>query len=424
MKILDLAFKDLLRNFRNAFGLVMMVVAPLLISGLLYLAFGNMGGEEGLQIPVTRVQVANLDQPVGGAEGASVGQMLVDALTQEGMARFLQVTETDEATARASVGQEGADVALIIPAQLTERAYAGEEAAITLIKGDGSSIGTSVLEGIVNSFVDGLAGAKVTTDVITEQFAQRGLAMPAGVTQQASQQYAQWSQSLGDTMQSGEPSTIQVVAPAPAESAEPEQDLGAQIMASVVAGMMIFFVFFTGASTAESIIKEQEEGTLARLFTTPTSQSVILGGKFVAIFLTLIVQVIVLLISSRLLFGIWWGTAGALLLMSVSMIVAAAGLGVFVMSFIQNTRQSGPVLGGVLTITGMLGGLMTTGIQNLPAAYATVNLFTPQGWALRGWQFVLAGESAGAVLGTALVTLAWGVILFAVGVMLMRKRFA
>ena len=37
MKILDIAFKDLLRSFRSAFGLVMMFVAPLLITGLIYL---------------------------------------------------------------------------------------------------------------------------------------------------------------------------------------------------------------------------------------------------------------------------------------------------------------------------------------------------------------------------------------------------
>ncbi|NLG49573.1 MAG: ABC transporter permease [Chloroflexi bacterium] len=419
MKTLDLAFKDLSRNLRNAFGVVMMVVAPLLISGLLYLAFGNVGGEKGLQIPVTRVQIANLDQTAAG-----VGQTLVSALSQEGMAQFFEVTEADEAAARAAVEQGDADIALIIPAQLTERAYAAEQAAITILKSDDAAIGASILEGVANSFLDGLAGAKVTADVIAEQYAQRGVAMPAELIGQASQQYAQWSQSLGATMQDGELDAIQMVSPKPAESTAPDQNVGKIIMANVVAGMMIFFVFFTGASTAESIIKEQEEGTLARLFTTPTPQATILGGKFVAVFFTLIVQVVILLISARLLFDIWWGELVPLVLVSISMIVAAAGFGVFVMSFVQNTRQSGPVMGGVLTITGMVGGLMTTGIQNIPEIFDIVNLFTPQGWALRGWQMVLAGESVGAVLGTVLVTLAWGLVLFAVGVTLMRKRFA
>ena len=40
MKILDIAFKDLTRSFRSAFAVGMMFVAPLLITGLIYFAFG------------------------------------------------------------------------------------------------------------------------------------------------------------------------------------------------------------------------------------------------------------------------------------------------------------------------------------------------------------------------------------------------
>ena len=48
-------------------------------------------------------------------------------------------------------------------------------------------------------------------------------------------------------------------------------------------------------------------GTLPRLFTTPTTQSTILGGKFLAVGLTVVVQMTVLIILGRLIFGIHWG---------------------------------------------------------------------------------------------------------------------
>jgi ABC-type Na+ efflux pump permease subunit len=67
---------------------------------------------------------------------------------------------------------------------------------------------------------------------------------------------------------------------------------------------MIFFTFFTGAAGAASLLYEQEEGTLAWLFTTPTPRAAILGGKFFAVLLILAVQVSVLLFAGRLLFGI------------------------------------------------------------------------------------------------------------------------
>ena len=48
--------------------------------------------------------------------------------------------------------------------------------------------------------------------------------------------------------------------------------------------------------------KEDEEKTLPRIFTTPTPRSVILAGRFVAIFLMVIVQAIVLIFIATLVF--------------------------------------------------------------------------------------------------------------------------
>ena len=62
-------------------------------------------------------------------------------------------------------------------------------------------------------------------------------------------------------------------------------------------GMLIFFAFFTGGSTAQTIITEDEEGTLSRLFTTPSPPATILGGKLAAVFATLMVQIVVTLVA-------------------------------------------------------------------------------------------------------------------------------
>ena len=56
-------------------------------------------------------------------------------------------------------------------------------------------------------------------------------------------------------------------------------------------------------------------------------------------------------------------------LVILGLVVAAAGFGIFVMSFVKSTRQAGPVIGGVLTLTGMVGGLFTTGVTGLPSIW-------------------------------------------------------
>ena len=64
MKILDIAFKDIQRAFRSAFGVVMMFIVPIMIPAIIYAAFGGAldssadGGSNSFNLPVTRVVVA------------------------------------------------------------------------------------------------------------------------------------------------------------------------------------------------------------------------------------------------------------------------------------------------------------------------------------------------------------------------------
>jgi ABC-2 type transport system permease protein len=423
MKVLDIALKDMLRSLRSGFAVVMMFVAPLLITGILYFAFGGLWGDGGgFELPVTRVQVVNLDQP-GPQLSFSFGQMLVGFLQDERLAELLQVTEaTDEADARAAVDNQDAGVAVIIPPEFTTAALEPTGSAeVTLYQDPTLTLGPGIVRGIVSQFVDGFAGAKIASGVVADQLGQRGAAIDASLVQDVTMQYAAWAEALGQSWgEEAHPALDIQPPPSKTEAASQEST----IFGAVMAGMVIFFTFFTGAFTAETIIREDEGGTLARLFTTPTSRAAILGGKFAAVFITLVVQVIVLMLASAVIFRIRWGQPLAVASVALGLVVAAAGLGVFIMSFLKSTRQSGPVVGAVLTLSGMVGGLFTTGFQNLPATYENINLLTPHGWALRGWKLVLAGGGVGDVLLPTLVTLGMGIVFFVVGALVFRRRFA
>ncbi len=423
MKVLDIALKDMLRSFRSTFALVMMFVVPLMVTGIMYFAFGGLGGDGGgFDLPVTRVQVVNLDQPALHS-GFSAGQILVEFLQNEQLADLLEVTEgADETSARAAVDDQEAGVAVIIPPDFTAAVTAPEgSATITLYQDPTLTLGPDIVKGLLSQFVDGFAGTRIAVGVVTEQLSKRGVEIDAGLTQDVVMQYAAWAETLGQSQSGGAHPALDIQPPS--SETEPSNQ-GAGMIGAIMAGMMIFFTFFTGASTAETIIREDEEGTLARLFTTPTPRVVILGGKFTAVFVTLIVQVIVLIFASAIIFHIRWGGPLPVALVTLGLVVSATGLGVLLMSLLKSTRQTGPVMGGVLTLTGMAGGLFTTGFQNLPAAYETITLFTPHGWAMRGWKAALAGGGAGDVLLPAAVTLGMGIVFFVAGALVFRKRFA
>src|SRR5512135_1349989 len=100
MKILDIAFKDLLRSFRSLFAIGMMFVAPLLITGLISFAFGGISAGTGkFNLPPLKIVIANQDQPT--ANDLKLGQMLIDFFHDERMPGWLQISEvSDEAAAR------------------------------------------------------------------------------------------------------------------------------------------------------------------------------------------------------------------------------------------------------------------------------------------------------------------------------------
>jgi ABC-2 type transport system permease protein len=211
-----------------------------------------------------------------------------------------------------------------------------------------------------------------------------------------------------------------------ASESEESQNLLLSIVGPIMGGMMVFYAFFTGASSAESILKEEEERTLPRLFTTPTSQATILAGKLLSVFMTVCVQVVVLLVAANLLFGIQWGDILPVSLMAAGIIFSASSFGVFVNSFLKNTKQGGVLFGGVLTVTGMMG-MIKIFAMNSPIAQTmgdTISLLVPQGWAVRGLMQSMNGEPLESILLTLLASLAWSVAFFVVGVWRFNRRYA
>lgn len=414
MNIWFIALKDLKRVFRSLFAIIMMFGAPLLIAGLLYFAFGSMvSGGNTFTLAKTRLMIANLDQAGVSGSGFKAGEMLVSFLQNEDLGDIVEITMApDEAGARSAVDHQQADVALIIPSNFTQAALTPDQkAAVVLYQDPTLTIGPGIVKDLVNHFMDGFSGAKIAARV---SLVAAGSQADPQTSERASREYAAYLES------SEHGAALHMISPAGGTG---QGSARMSIIGPIMAGMMILFVFFMGANGAESIIREQEEGTLARLFTTPTSAATILSGKFLGIFATLVIQVAVLLGASALLFHISWGKPVSVLLSTFGLLVAATGFGVMLMSFIRSTRQAGLILGGVLTLTALIGGLLNNGIPNVPPIMDTIALSMPQGWAMHAWKLSLAGNNAGALLPPTLVLVVLGCVFFAVGLTRFRKRF-
>lgn len=422
MKVLDIALKDLLRSARSFSVWVFGLAVPLLTSGVFFFAFSGLG-DGGFDLPLTRVVVVNLDSPVSGF---SAGQLLTKFLNSDDFREILAVSEVaDTATARSAVDQQKAEAAVILPADLTTAlVQPGGQAVVELYQDPTLTLGPGIVSGIIGQFVDGLVGSNVAANVVVAQLARHGQIVDAATAQAMALEYGRWAADLGVNQQQGSNALLEIRHPG-AETRG--KDLRSWIISLIMAGMMVFFVFFTGAASAENLLAEEEIGTLARLFTTPTPTSTILGGRMVATLVTLILQVAILITASALLFDVHWGSPHLVIGVAASMIILSASFGLFLTSLLKDTRQGGFVYGGVLTIMGMIGmiNIFTAQVSGPSrGTFNTLSLLVPQGWAVRGWQLLQAGSGTGDVLVTLLVMVSLAGIFFAVGLFRFRKRFA
>jgi len=135
--------------------------------------------------------------------------------------------------------------------------------------------------------------------------------------------------------------------------------------------MMLFFTLFGASTPARSIIDEQRQGTLPRLFTTSTPRSVVLMGKYVAVFLVVILQSIILLAAGRLIFGSHWGAIGPVVVLTIAGALVASSLGLLTVSFAKTPLRPAPAVRGIFVFLGLISGSFTGGVD-IGGAYAVV----------------------------------------------------
>ncbi len=410
MKALDIALKDMLRSFRSFFAIVFMFIVPLLVTGMFYFMFGNIAENGGFSLPRTKVIIANMDEggPKFQVNPKNIpGGKKAELDGRTGRQHFGKRRDgrADRGLVRTGPGscprcrrRQEAQVAHRHPGELLQR-----------IRGYLRRVRHRVLPGPHPDHRPGdhprhhepLHGRHVGREDRRQSLSGGCRTRRAHVDRAGRPEYLEfpwqkqkmWKMNLLDvrSRSSAEPS-----------EAEQSENMLLSIISPIMGGMMIFYAFFTGASTAQSILKEEEERTLPRLFTTPTSQATILSGKLLSVFLTVLVQVTVLLLAARLIFKIHWGDTLSITLMAIGIVFSASSFGIFINSFLKDTKQGGVLFGGVLTVTGMLG-MISIFAMNSPAAAKlgnSVSLLVPQGWAVRGLMQSMNGEPLSACSST------------------------
>ncbi len=427
MKMLSIALKDIWRSFRSFFALAFMFGVPILMTLIFSFLFGGIGSEDGFEIPTTDVVIVNLDEGSpyvsnfdheGGVVN-SMGEMLINTLEEDTFKDLMKISTGTESEARLAVDEQDAGLAMIIPANFTNAliGQSSSDAEIEFYKDPALTLGPDIVKSLVMGIVDGFSSTTLSIDTVLSVLSDQGISL----TQQEQMALVDSLTSESENQMQDRGVGLEVIPPSTTESSG--DDPIKAILRSIMGGMMIFYAFYTGTATAQTILQEEENGTLARLFTSPTDMVTILNGKFLAGFLLIIVQVVVLLAFANLAFGVSWGPVLPLGLFSIALVILANSFGIFIMSLVKSTKQAGIMYGAVLTFTGMLG-ISSVFVMGSPIekAFNFIPLLVPQGWAMEALEASWQGNLGRTLLMSAGMV-GWAVVFFFIGNLRFRKRF-
>lgn len=442
MNILNITIKDIIQSSRSLSAFMFMFVIPILVTGLFYFIFSGIADGSGFQLPRTTVTLVNgdagtlpeglineqsrgADNPIDFSKASNMGDILVTILSNEMFNQVMIVSVAQSAKeARTAVDNQEAQVAVIIPPDFSDSLMGqGESTTVQLYKDPTVTFGPVIVESILQQLIDDLVTNQIGVSTSLEQLAASGAKASPGLAQQILNDFSEQTRGQVSSGRNGSSALVQQVTVGQNEETIP---LINQIVSIIFSGMMIFFAFFTGSATMQSILIEEEKGTLARLFTTPNSHRTILAGKGFASILTVTIQVTVLITFGIIVFRINWGHPIAVVFSSVALILVSASMGLLIVSLLQNTRQAGIVYGGVLTLTGMVGliPIFTAGIPDQPELVSVLSLLVPQGWIARLFIETINGAIFRDLIPFLVGTLAWSLVFAFIGQYRLQKRFA
>jgi len=175
-------------------------------------------------------------------------------------------------------------------------------------------------------------------------------------------------------------------------------------------------------NSAGTILNERADGTWKRLLATPARRMEIVSGYLLGYFLVGWLQFGLLILATRLLFGMDWGDPLVLAGIVSLYVLTATALGLFLAGLVKTFQQQSNIVAIAGTLTSIISGAFWP-LEMSPPVIQALARATPQFWAGRCLtDSILRGRPDLATIGPPLLVLA-GMTLVLLPLAASRVRF-
>jgi ABC-2 type transport system permease protein len=413
LKLFIIGIKDLKIAFRDRAALILMLVAPFLLTLGMGLVTGRFSGSSNTGISDIPVIIVNLDQE-------QLGNALEEVFTGGELAELVEPTlSEDSEAARSAIDEDTAAAAIIIPAGFTRSVIPqqgefdteAEALQIEVYANPARPTSAGIVKSIVDEFISRIEEGRISGQTAIFQMIISGRISP----QEGEQAGIEMAGRLEDDPLD---ETLAIQLNTDTNAVEAVQF---DVLAYLAPGMALMFLMFTVSYGGRSILAEKAQGTLPRLLVSPTNSAQILGGKVFGIYLTGVAQMLILIGATTLLFQLKWGDAFGVLVLVLAAVFGASGWGMFITALARTPAQVGSVGSAVMLIFGILGGSFIS-LEMMPLAVQMVSKITPNAWALDGFTTLALGGTLTHLSTPITALLTMGMILFGIAVVLFGKK--
>lgn len=367
-----IAARDLRSRLRDRSVLVVAFVAPLALSTILSLALS--GGGDGFAT----------SYGLAVADDGPLGEGFTALVTGPALGDFAEVTVLDDAAAAEQAVVDG-DVAAawVVPDGFSAAVMAGDPATVEVISDPSAETSSAIATSIAEGFVARANAAGIAA------------ALAGG----------------------GPP--VQVEPAITLTRADPEEvrDVAGSYFGP---SMALFFTFFVVGFGPRSLVRERDQGTLARILAAPVPPAAVLVGKSIAVMVISLACIGVMWLGTSVLLGASWGAPVGVVALSVAFVLAVAAITGFVATLADTERQVDGLTSMVVFSLALLGGNFIQ-VDRLPGVLADIATATPNGQALLGFVDLIAGEPVASVLPNVGLMLAVAVVFGALALPRLRR---
>ena len=380
MKVFAIASTNLRRLFRLRATIFFVIIFPMLLILLLGSTFGG-GSTPGIGV---------VDREIG-----PLGEELVDMLDElEDLKVKRYSSEGDLVDA---VARDRVSAGLVIPTGYDATLRAGGDVVLRLFMRPGLFAVRATVEAAVS---------QQNTLIRSARFAKsEGVASLDDALERAAQAVAGVPGVRVQTTRVGEASS--------------SADLGK--FDESASTQLLLFMFMTSLPASVALIETRRLGVARRMFSTPTAARTILAGEALGRFAIALLQGVIIVFGSALIFGASWGDPTGVALILIIFSLVGAGTGMLLGSVFNNDQQAQSV--ALLLGMGLaaLGGSMAP-LEVFPDTMRTIAHVTPHAWGNDAFsELVLHGGDVADILLELGVLAAFAAVLLTLATWRLRK---